>query len=64
MNQVYGSANKVGRFRNATRAAGLSDEITLHDLRHLYSSLLIRNGANVKLAQARLGRKLGLLDKT
>ena len=37
--------------------AGLSDEITLHDLRHFYASLLIRNGANVKLVQARLGHK-------
>jgi integrase len=44
-------------FRRATRAAGLSDEITLHDLRHFYASLLIRNGANVKLVQARLGHK-------
>ena len=35
----------------------LSDEITLHDLRHFYASLLIRNGANVKLVQARLGHK-------
>jgi site-specific recombinase XerD len=33
--------------------AGLSDEITLHDLRHFYASLLIHNGANVKLVQAR-----------
>lgn len=33
------------------------DEITLHDLRHLFASLLIRHGASVKTVQARLGHK-------
>ena len=55
--RAYGGGPKVGWFRKAARAAGLSDEITLHDLRHFYASLLIRNGANVKLVQARLGHK-------
>jgi integrase len=57
LNQAYGSVRRVRWFRAAARAAGLSDEITLHDLRHFYASLLIRNGANVKLVQARLGHK-------
>lgn len=55
--RAYGGGPKVGWFRKAARAAGLSDAITLHDLRHFYASLLIRNGANVKLVQARLGHK-------
>ena len=55
--RAYGGGPKVGWFRKAARMAGLSDEITLHDLRHFYASLLIRNGANVKLLQARLGHK-------
>ena len=54
---MYGSATKLPWFRKAVRAAGLSDEITLHDLRHFYASLLISTGANVKLVQARLGHK-------
>jgi integrase len=57
LNQVYGSTPRVRWFRKAAREAGLSDEISLHDLRHFYASLLIRNGANVKLVQARLGHK-------
>jgi integrase len=57
LKQVYGDAKKPRWFRRAAREAGLSDEITLHDLRHFYASLLIRNGANVKLVQARLGHK-------
>jgi len=55
--RAYGGGPKVGWFRKAARSAGLSDEITLHDLRHFYASLLIRNGANVELVQARLGHK-------
>ena len=54
---AYGDASKAGWFRKAARLAGLSDEITLHDLRHFYASLLIRNGASVKTVQARLGHK-------
>lgn len=53
LNKVYGSQGRLRWFRKAARAAGRSDEITLHDLRHFYASLLIRNGANVKLVQAR-----------
>jgi hypothetical protein len=51
--RAYGGGPKVGWFRKAARTAGLSDEITLHDLRHFYASLLIRNGANVKLVHYR-----------
>jgi integrase len=57
LNQVYGSAGRVRWFRKAARSAGLSDEITLHDLRHFFASLLIRHGASVKTVQARLGHK-------
>jgi integrase len=55
--QLYGDAKKPGWFRQAARVAGLSDDITLHDLRHFYASLLIRHGASVKTVQARLGHK-------
>ena len=57
LKQMYGDARRPRWFRTAARLAGLSDAITLHDLRHFYASLLIRNGANVKLVQARLGHK-------
>lgn len=57
LNQVYGSKGRLRWFRKAARAAGLCDEISLHDLRHFYASLLIRHGASVKTVQARLGHK-------
>jgi integrase len=57
LNQVYGSANRVRWFRKATRVAGISDDVSLHDLRHYYACLLIRHGASVKTVQARLGHK-------
>jgi integrase len=57
LSRAYGTEPKMGWFRRAARTAGLSDDITMHDLRHFYASLLIRNGANVKLVQARLGHK-------
>ena len=60
LHRAYGGGNKVGWFRKAARTAGLSDDITLHDLRHFYASLLIRNGASVKTVQARLGHKSAL----
>ncbi|MBA2625081.1 MAG: tyrosine-type recombinase/integrase, partial [Acidimicrobiia bacterium] len=34
---------------------GLPSSATPHDLRHHYASILIRSGASVKVAQARLG---------
>jgi len=60
LKRAYGKGPKVGWFRKAARAAGLPDDITLHDLRHFYASLLIRNGASVKTVQARLGHKSAL----
>jgi integrase len=39
----------------AREAAGLPPEVTFHDLRHYYASLLIRHGESVKVVQARLG---------
>ena len=35
----------------------LGRPVTPHDLRHFYASALIRQGADVKLVQARLGHK-------
>ncbi|WP_158553351.1 tyrosine-type recombinase/integrase [Peribacillus saganii] len=32
-------------------------ENTFHDLRHAHASLMIRNGAHLKVVMARLGRK-------
>ena len=52
LSRVYGSEYSLRWFRKTARTAGLSDEITLHDLRHFYASLLIRNGATVKLVRA------------
>lgn len=42
-------------WRRAVSAAGLSEELDFHDLRHYYASLLIRHGESVKVVQARLG---------
>jgi integrase len=33
------------------------EDITPHDLRHFYASVLIRQGADVKLVQARMGHE-------
>jgi integrase len=57
LNQVYGSAGQLRWFKKAARTAGLSADITLHDLRHFFASLLIRHGASVKTVQAHLGHK-------
>ena len=55
------SALRRGRvneaFRKAARASGVSDDVTFHDLRHFYASLLIRSGCSVKVVQTRLGHK-------
>ena len=42
-------------WRPAVKAAGLPEATTFHDLRHYYTSLLIRHGESVKVVQARLG---------
>jgi integrase len=44
-------------WRPAAATAGLGDEVTFHDLRHYYASLLIRHGESVKAVQRRLGHK-------
>jgi integrase len=44
-------------FRAAARIAGVGDDVTFHDLRHFYASLLIRSGCSVKVVQTRLGHK-------
>lgn len=38
-----------------SRAEGVPEWATFHDLRHFYASLLIRHGESVKVVQARLG---------
>ncbi|WP_235521147.1 tyrosine-type recombinase/integrase [Cellulomonas sp. Leaf395] len=43
-------------WQRALVKAGLED-VTFHDLRHYYASLLIRHGESVKVVQARLGHK-------
>ncbi len=35
----------------------MRDDVTPHDLRHFYASVLIRRGADVKLVQARMGHE-------
>jgi integrase len=45
------------RRRPAAVTAGLGNEVTFHDLRHYYASLLIRHGESVKVVQKRLGHK-------
>jgi integrase len=41
----------------ARREAGLSDQVTFHDLRHYFASLLIHKGLSVKAVQEALGHK-------
>jgi integrase len=41
----------------ARRDAGLSDDVTFHDLRHYFASLLIHKGLSVKAVQEALGHK-------
>jgi integrase len=57
LGSLYGDRRNthVTWFTKATRAADLPADLSLHDLRHFYASLLIRQGADVKLVQSRLG---------
>lgn len=41
----------------ARRAAGLGADVTYHDLRHYFASLLIHKGLSVKAVQEALGHK-------
>ncbi len=45
----------------AARAVGMAPREGLHMLRHLYASLLIRHGADVKQVQARLGHSSAVI---
>lgn len=50
--------NRFGEvWRAAVGRAGVRPELTFHDLRHYYASLLIRHGESVKVVQRRLGHK-------
>lgn len=42
-------------FRRARKRAGLNDEITFHDLRHFFASVLIASGCSIKQVQMALG---------
>jgi len=44
-------------WRSAVRRVGVRPDLTFHDLRHYYASLLIRHGESVKVVQRRLGHK-------
>jgi integrase len=44
-------------WRKAATAAELPANVTFHDLRHYYASLLIQHGESVKVVQKRLGHK-------
>ncbi len=49
-------ANRMNEiFKAAVKAAKIRADITPHDLRHFYASLLIRRGTSVKVVQKRLG---------
>lgn len=51
-------ANRMNEvFVDAIERAKVRADITPHDLRHYYASLLIRRGASVKVVQKRLGHK-------
>jgi integrase len=52
-------ASKWGEryFRPAVAAAGLPENLRLHDLRHTAASLAIRENASVKIVQAMLGHR-------
>jgi integrase len=41
----------------AVRAAGLPEDLRVHDLRHTAASLAIRENASVKIVQAMLGHR-------
>ena len=47
-------------WRRAVKAADLPTGTGFHELRHYYASLLIHDGASVKVVQARLGHKSAL----
>ena len=50
--------NRFGEvWRQAVRRSGVRPDLTFHDLRHYYASLLIRHGESVKVVQRRLGHK-------
>jgi integrase len=43
------------QWRSWARAAGLADSVRFHDLRHTFASMLIAEGASVKLVQELMG---------
>ena len=50
--------NRFGEtWRAAVCRSGARPDLTFHDLRHYYASLLIRHGESVKVVQRRLGHK-------
>jgi integrase len=50
--------NRFARvWSKARKEAGLSEQVTFHDLRHYFASLLIHKGLSVKAVQEALGHK-------
>ncbi|MEA3217626.1 MAG: hypothetical protein QOJ19_3782 [Acidimicrobiia bacterium] len=50
--------NRAGEiWQRIARRAGVASEAAWHELRHYYASLLIHDGASVKVVQSRLGHK-------
>jgi integrase len=45
-------------FYKLKKKAGLSNDITLHSLRHTYATHLMQSGVNPRIVQDRLGHKL------
>ena len=55
------SRNRFGDlWRAAVKTAGMRHGARFHELRHYYTSLLIRHGESVKTVQARLGHALAV----
>ena len=57
MIREYGGASsrEDGWLRVALKRSGVSERLTIHDLRHTAASLMVKSGANVKAVQRQLG---------
>ena len=55
LGRLWHRNNAAGEWRRIREAAGLSDEVTLHTLRHTFASNLIAQGCDVVTVQRALG---------